>query len=313
MPRPLPSLNALRAFEAAGRHLSFSRAAAELSVTPAAVGQRVKALEDQLGAALFVRRNRGIELTEAGQALLPGLTDGFERLVEGVEWFRRRQARRPLTVTVEPTLAGRWLVKRLERFNERHPGIAIRLDASNRVVDFFREQVDVGVRYGNGEYPGLRVDRLFGEIVFPVCSPRLLAGPHPLREPADLRWHTLLHCDWNPRHPTWPDWGMWLKAVGLDGIAVDSGPQFSIESYDLMLDAAVAGQGVALASGVAVADEIAAGGLVRPFDVDITLDFAYFVVAPEATADSPRIAAFREWLLAEAAQTETELAPPPAR
>jgi len=303
MRRTLPSLNALRAFEAAGRHLSFTRAARELHVTPAAIGQQVRQLEEYLGDRLFVRQNRSLELSEGGQALLPGLTDAFERLGDAVEWYRRRNADRPLTVSIEPSFAARWLLKRLHRFRADHPGIEIRLDATRRIVDFRRERVDVAVRYGTGDYPGLRVDRLLREEVFPVCSPALLDGPKALREPSDLRFHTLLDCDWTPQNPTWPDWEMWLREAGVADVVPSSrGLRFSADSYLLMLDAAVAGDGVALASGVLVADDLAAGRLVRPFDLELGFpgDFGYFVVSPEATAEQPKIAALRDWLLAEA-------------
>lgn len=301
--RRLPSLNALRAFEAAGRHRSFTKAATELHVSAAAVGHQIKALEDYLGAPLFVRLNRAVELTEAGQALLPALSDAFERLSGAVEGFYRRSSDRPLTVSVEPSFGAKWLLRRLDRFREAHPGIDVRIDATRRVVDFAREAVDVAIRYGAGSYPGLRVDCLFEEYVFPVCSPRLLHGQYPLRTPRDLRHHVLLRSEWNPRYPTWPDWEMWLKAAGLDELDASKGPEFSGESESLLLQAAVEGQGVALASSVLVADDLAAGRLVKPFEGGFTVDFCYFVVCPAAVADAPKIRAFREWLLGEVQAT----------
>lgn len=300
-PASLPSLNALRAFEAAGRLLSFSRAAEELHVTPAAVGHQVKALEEYLGTPLFVRLNRAVELTEAGRALLPGLSDGFERLRLSVESFQRLAADRPLTVSLVPAFGGKWLLRRLDRFRELHPGIEVRLDATERVVDFHREQVDVAIRYGDGNYAGLRVDCLLAEEVIPVCSPRLLEGDAPLREPKDLVHHTLLRIAWNPRYPTWPDWEMWLKAAGLDGLPVTYGPELSGEAETMILEEAAAGRGVALASSVLAADDLAAGRLVRPFDVTFPVNFCYWLVCPESTADAPRTRAFREWLLGEVA------------
>lgn len=299
----LPSLNALRAFDAAGRHLSFSRAAEDLHVSAAAVGQQVRVLEDYLGARLFLRNNRAIELTAAGQALLPGVSAAFEQLTHAVEGFYRRSARRPLTVSIEPSFGARWLLTRLDGFREQHPGVEIRLDATVRVVDFNREAVDLAVRYGTGDYPDLRADHLFEERVFPVCSPRLIEGPHPLREPEDLRWHTLLHMDWNPDNPTWPDWEMWLRAAGVSGVDATAGIQFEHGSYELMLEAAEAGQGVALAGNV-VGDDLRAGKLVRPFRTSVSQTYGYFVVSPKATADSPRIATFRDWLIAEARASE---------
>ena len=304
MHRRLPSLNALRAFEAAGRRLSFSRAAAELHVTPAAVGQQVRTLESYLGETLFVRQNRSVELTVAGQALLPGVSDGFDQIARTMEAFYRRTVRRPLTVSVEPNFGAKWLVRRLDRFRERHPGIEIRLDATSRVIDFTREAVDLAIRYGDGNYPGLRCDVLLEDEVFPVCSPALLDGPHPLVHPEDLQWHRLLRQDWDPNAPTWPDWTMWLQAAGVEDVDPNQGPQFAAGSYSLMMDAALAGQGVALASSVLVADDIEAGRLVKPFDLSMHQSLRYYLVGPEATADEPMSAAFREWVLSEAGASE---------
>ena len=234
MKRLLPSLNALRAFEAAGRHTSFSRAAEELHVTPAAVGQQVRALESYLGEALFVRLNRSVELTVAGQALLPGVSDGFDQLARTMEAFYRRTVRRPLTVSVEPNFGAKWLVRRLDRFRERHPGIEIRLDATARVVDFAREAVDLAIRYGDGNYPGLRCDILFEEDVFPVCSPALLEGPHPLEHPEDLAWHALLRQEWAPGNPTWP--GLGDVAAGGRGRERGSDPGSGVRVRKLRAD-----------------------------------------------------------------------------
>lgn len=302
-PASLPSLNALRAFEAAGRHLSFSRAAAELHVTPAAVGHQVKALEDYLATALFVRRNRAIELTGAGSQLLPGVSDAYARLFDAVEHLHRQLEDRPLVVSIVPAFGGKWLLKRLDRFRELHPGIEIRIDATERVADFTSDGVDIAIRYGNGDYPGLRVDCLLDEEVYPVCSPRLLEGEHPLLEPADLRHHVLLSGSWSPRYPTWPDWEMWLKAAGLADLPVRYGPELTGAADSLLIEEAIAGRGVALASSVLAADDIAAGRLVRPFDVSFPVQFCYWLVAPEHTADRPATGAFREWLLSEVGAT----------
>ncbi len=299
----LPSLNALRAFEAAGRHLSFTKAAEELHVTPAAIGHQVKVLEHDLGAMLFDRLNRALQLTPAGQSLLPGVSDVFYRLNETVETFRRRDANRPLTVSMPPSFGANWLIPRLERFRLRHPDVDVRLDADNRVVDLIHEDVDVGLRYGRGDYPGMRVDCLMSEEVFPVCSPRLLEGEHPLRELEDLRWHTLLHVGGYVQDDYWPDWDMWLRSAGMSDLAVRRGLQFNHTT--LALQAAVNGQGVALGSRVLASNELALGRLVRPFTHGKRMSFAYYMVCPEALADEPRIAAFREWILEEAAATES--------
>ncbi len=298
MNRPLPPLNALRTFEAAGRHLSFTKAAAELHVTPAAISQQLKTLEDYLGVQLFRRLNKALLLTDAGQACLPGLQEGFDKLAEAVKALRARDARRALTVSVAPSFGAKWLVPRLDRFRDAHPGVDVRIDASHRLVDFVREDVDIAIRYGSGDYPGLRVDRLLTDEVFPVCSPRLRAGPHPLRVPADLRWHTLLHADWGTGDAGHPDWRMWLLTAGVGDIDPTRGPQFSLSS--MALQAAIEGHGVALGSSVLVADDLAAGRLIKPFDLSFPVSFAYYVVCPETSVDQPRIAAFREWVMAEA-------------
>lgn len=299
----LPSLNALRAFEAAGRHLSFSKAAEELHVTPAAVGHQVKALEQDLGVVLFDRLNRALQLTPAGQSLLPGVSDVFYRLTEVVQTFRRRDASRPLTVSMPPSFGASWVIPRLERFRERHPDIDVRLDADNRIVDLIHDDVDVGLRYGLGDYPGMRVDSLLSEEVFPVCSPRLLEGEHPLRELEDLRRHTLLHVDGFVQDDYWPDWDMWLRSAGMSDLEVRRSLRFS--QTTLALQAAVAGQGVALGSRVLAGNELAQGRLVRPFAHGTRMSFAYYMVCPEALADEPRIAAFREWIIEEAAAAES--------
>ena len=300
MSRRLPPLNALRAFEAAARHLSFAKAAAELHVTPAAVSHQVKALEEQLGVMLFRRLNKAVLLTDAGQRALPGMREAFDRLAETVERVRARRDDDRLTVSVAPSFGAKWLVPRLDRFRAAHPEIEIRIDGSTQLVDFAREDVDVAIRYGPGRYPGLRVDRLLQDEVSPVCSPRLCAGPPPLGVPADLRRHTLLHVDWAMRDPTWPDWRMWLLAAGLRDVDSTRGPKFNQSS--LAIEAAIAGQGVALGERALVAGDLAVGRLVRPFELSVPATFAYYVVAPEAAADRPKVAAFRDWALAEAAR-----------
>lgn len=298
MQRNLPPLNALRAFEAAARHLSITRAAEELHVTPAAVSHQVKGLEAYLGLALFKRANRSLRLTDAGQACLPGLREGFERLAAAMDAVRAGDESGPLTVSVPPSFGAKWLVARLDRFRQANPGYDVRLDASMRLVDLAREGVDIAVRYGAGRYPGMRVDRLMDEVAVPVCSPRLLEGAAPLRVPADLCRHTLLHHTAPYQDDGYPDWRMWLQAAGVDGCDLSRGPTFSMAS--LAVQAAIDGQGVALVGDVLVADDIAAGRLVRPFALSFPVSFAYYVVCPLASAERPRVVAFREWLLEEA-------------
>ncbi len=294
----MPSLNALRAFEAAGRHLSFSRAAEELHVTPAAVGQQVRALEAALETRLLQRVNRTLALTDAGRALLPGLGDAFGRLNQVVQDFQRRDLERPLTVTVPPSFAATWLVPRLTDFRRRCPDIEIRIDATNRVVDLLAEDVDIGIRYGAGQYPGLHSERLLDEEAFPVCSPALLEGEHPLRTPQDLRWHELLHVDDAVSTDFWPNWEIWLHSAGVGHLARRKGLQFS--DTGMALQMAVKGRGVALGSRVLASGDLAAGRLVRPFDLGMSVQFGYWLVCPLAIADAPRVVAFREWVVGEA-------------
>lgn len=298
MKQRLPPLNGLRAFAAAARHLSLTRAAEELHVTPAAVSHQVKGLEAHLGVKLFRRANRSLLLTDAGQACLPGLLEGFERLAQAVEAVHACDQSGPLTVSVAPSFGAKWLVTRLDRFRHKYPGYDVRLDASMRLVDLVREGVDVAVRYGAGGYAGMRVDRLMEEVAVPVCSPRLLEGDDPLREPADLCRHTLLHHTPPHNDDSFPDWRMWLRAAGVATCDLSRGPTFTLAS--MAVEAAIDGQGVALVGDVLVADDIAAGRLVRPFELGFAVDFAYYVVCPLATAERPRVVAFREWLLEEA-------------
>jgi len=298
MSRPLPPLNALRAFEAAARHLSISRAAAELHVTPAAISHQVKALEEWLGVPLFRRLNRQVLLTDEGQVCLHGLRDGFDRLLATVERVRRRSSEGPLTVSAAQSFAGKWLVPRLERFRRAHPDIDVRIDANPGLTDFARDNIDIAVRYGRGRYPGLRVERLMIESVFPLCSPRLRRGPPPLRRPRDLARHTLLHIDMPFMLEAAPSWEMWLRAAGVTGVDWMRGPRFSVSS--MAIETAIAGQGVVLGSDVLCAADLAAGRLVKPFDVDLALDFGYWIVSPENAAERPKTVAFRTWLMDEA-------------
>jgi LysR family glycine cleavage system transcriptional activator len=298
--RDLPPLSALRAFEAAARHLSFSKAAAELHVTPAAISHQIAGLEAYYGVQLFRRLTRALMLTEAAQAALPPLREAFERLGEAAQRLDAHRTEGVLTISVSPSFAAKWLVPRLSRFQALNPRIELRIDANDQLVDFDRDGVDLGIRYGRGGYPGLRVDMLIEDEVAPVCSPRLMAGPHPLRRPADLRHHALLHVEWKTMSEAAPSWRMWLLAAGIEGVDSGRGPRFSLES--MALQAAIDGQGVALTSNVLSEDDVRAGHLVRPFDITLGPPgrFAYWVVCPAWRAEQPKVQAFRDWLLAEA-------------
>ncbi len=297
MKRRLPPLNALRSFEAAGRLQSLTGAAEELSVTPAAVGHQVKSLEAYLQRQLVERRYRAIALTDAGRALLPGLTEGFDRLDDALEALDTFEERRALLVTCATSFASRWLVPRLDRFREAHPDIDVRLDATQRLVDLRREDFDLGIRFGPGHWDGLEADYLTEEEMIPVASPGLLARK-PVERPDDLADHTLLHLDDGPG-PAPVDWQRWLEAAGASGVDSSRGPSFSMES--MAIQAAVDGQGIALISDVLAADEIKAGRLVRLFDLGLKsgLGLAYYLAYLPSRTRNPRAMAFRDWLLGE--------------
>ncbi len=297
MARGLPPLNALRAFEAAGRHLSLTRAAGELHVTPAAVSHQVKGLEGYLGVKLFRRVGNSLLLTDAGQACLPGLSEGFDRLAEAIERLEQHDARGPLQVSVAPAFASKWLVPRLERFATAHPDIDVRISASLEVVDFDREGFDAAIRLGRGSYPGLEVHELFAESVVPMCAPSLIEGPHPLRKPADLHHHVLLHDDSLRFHRAAPDWPMWLRAADVKDVDASRGPHFS--HPDHAMQASMDGAGVVLGWRTLAAADLAAGRLAIPFDVTLPMDLAFFFVCPQVAAERPQVVAFRDWLLEE--------------
>ena len=296
MARRLPPLNALRAFEAAARHLSFTRAAEELNVTQAAISHQVKGLEERLGVVLFRRLNRALLLTDAGQSYLPAVRDAFDRIAEATGDLKALDRAGVLTVSVLPSFAAKWLVPRLGGFRHAHPDIDVHIAPSDHLTDFAREDVDLAIRYGKGEWPGLRAERMLTEKICPVCSPRLLEGPHRLRTPADLGRHTLLHDDMRI------DWRMWLLAAGVEGIDASRGPSFTDSS--MVIQAAVEGQGVALGRSALAAADLATGRLVKPFDISLPAAAAYYVVCPEATAERPKIVAFRDWVIAEAGSEE---------
>ncbi len=293
----LPPLNSLRAFEAAARHLSFKKAAQELNVTPGAISQQVKRLEANLGIQLFRRSPTSLQLSQAGQEYLPVIRRAFERISEATERLRVDRGIDIVTVSTMSGFAAKWLVPRLSRFRESHPNIDVRISTSWHLVDFGREDVDVAVRHGLGRYQGLRSWRVLVEDMVPVCSPKLLAGRPDLGTLADLRNQTLLH-DQERR-----DWGLWLEAAGVTGIDGTRGLSFTDET--LMLEAAIEGQGIALGRSALIERDLAEGRLVKPFDVRIPNEFAYYLVCPDGRADTPKIVAFRDWLLQEAGQEKT--------
>ncbi|MDX1722661.1 MAG: transcriptional regulator GcvA [Pseudomonas sp.] len=303
-------LNALRAFEAAARHQSFSAAAAELNVTPAAVGQQVRNLESWLGIALFTRAASGsarLLLTDAARAALPDIRAGFERLSLGLARLKDAGVHAELTITVSPAFASKWLLPRIERFQQAYPDLDVLLDTNSRPVDFQADRMDVGVRYGAGNWPGLSAVRLMDEVIFPVCAPN-----YPLLEDGRLSSEaisrcTLIHDLTMASSPDYPTWRMWLDASGNGHVKTDHG--LRINNSAAVLQAAIDGQGLALARSVMVKDDLETGRLIRPFadkGRDCPLTQAYYVVYRPESGELPKVQAFRDWLLSEVAKVASD-------
>lgn len=305
-------LNALRAFEAAARHLSFKKAAQDLHVTPGAVSHQVKLLEEFLGVELFRRLTRALELTPAALAMLPKVREGLDALQAAVERGRAREEISPLTVVAPPNFAARWLVPRLKSFTALHPNIELHIAGRQSMVDTRGDNAVAVhgddqhgaapvamVRFGTGQYPGTHVDEVFSAEYVPVCSPKLVKGEHALRKPQDLRFHTLLHDDTVTEEGARPSWTDWLRAVGVKDIDGTRGPHFSDAA--LAVDAAIEGMGVTLAIKSLLATEIEQRRLVVPFDISASTGYAYYLVTPEGAAENRALASFRKWLLAQAA------------
>ncbi len=295
----LPPLKSLQAFESAARQLSFTLAAQELNVTPGAISQQIRLLEEFLEIRLFERLNRTIELTDAGQLLLPETRKGFEHLRDAVSLVQKRADGGPLTITSAPSFVSKWLIPRLARFKNRHPEIDVRIDTSDRLVDFSREDIDVGIRFGDGVYPELETVFLFSFDLIAVCSPDLLRGENQLKIISDLKHFTLLHSNYDDLDPGWPDWAMWLKVVCADD--VDSSHGIFFNQSDQLFQAAVDGQGVALLANVMADPEVAAGRLVQPFSTRLPVKFNYHLVTSPYKAGLAKVVAFRQWLLDESA------------
>ena len=300
MPRRLPSLNALKAFEAAARHESFTRAAQELCVTQGAVSQQVKALEDELGVPLFSRERQKLVLTEAGRSYLEVVREAFDRLRAGTERLLERRGARTLTITTSPNFAAKWLVHRLGRFAEAHPDIDLRVSASLQHVDLARDDFDLAIRHGDGRWPGMEVTRLCTEQLFPVCSPRLANGSRPLRTPRDIAHHTLLHVN------DAAEWRRWLSEASVEDIDYERG--IVVSQASMAIDAAIGGQGLALARTALASWDLIAGRLVRPFAQALDAPYAFWIVCTKGLADAPKIVTFRNWLLAEAQDDVRRLA-----
>jgi LysR family transcriptional regulator, glycine cleavage system transcriptional activator len=298
MARRLPPLNGLKAFEAAARSESFTRAAEELNVTQGAVSHQVKALEDTLGLKLFRRERQRLILTEAGRDYLTVIRLALDQIAVGTERLLQRQESGALTVSTSPDFAAKWLVNRLSRFAEKCPDVDLRVSATTHYVDFARDDVDVAIRHGDGNWPGLDVQRLYSERLFPVCSPKLVAGRKRITKAADLLKFTLLRLE------DAKNWTRLLEAAGVKA-TVPPGPVLNRAS--MLIDAAIDGQGIALARTALAALDMINGRLVRPVDVSLRMANTYWIVCPKSVSTVPKIAAFRNWIFAEVAEDTRRL------
>lgn len=300
MSRKIYPLNSLRAFEASARHLSFAKAAEELFVTPAAISHQVKKLEEYLGVPLFRRLPRGLLLAETGQVLLAELREVFLRLDKAMERVLESDSRGALTISVAPIFAIKWLVPRLQRFDNLHPDIDIRMSSSLSTIDFQRDGFDAAIRLGDGKYPGLESVQLFEESVTPMCTPELVRSSKKLQNPDDLKHQVLLHDDSLACSGSAPNWKTWLKEACAEEPDSSRGPHFS--QPDHALQAAIDGAGVVLGWRYLAQDDLIAGRLVRPFDLTLPLGADFFLVYPVGSADRPKVSAFRKWLISESAE-----------
>ncbi len=296
----LPSLNGLRAFEAAARHMSFTQAAAELNVTQTAISHQIKRLEEELGVRLFVRQNRSLLLTPEAKEYLPGIRAAFNDLRLATDRLLRKDDGNVLTVSTLASLAAKWLLPRISDFQEKHPGIDVRITTSTALVDFKAGGVDAAIRYGRGQWPGLRADWLMADKMFPVCSPALLAGKKPLQKPEDLADHVLLHSSAGNDD----DWRLWLTAAGLP-TNLSKQPGVTFDMLFMTVQAAIDGLGVAMGRTSYVQDDIAKGSLVVPFEITLPVDAGFYLVSPQTRADLPKLSAFRGWLT-QTAQSRPE-------
>jgi LysR family glycine cleavage system transcriptional activator len=291
MARKLPPLNSLPCFEAAARLMSFSKAAEELNVTPGAISRSIKHLEDQLDVLLFERKTRSMRLTAVGDSYARAVRDALEQLAAATARATARRSESTLNVSTSDGFAGRWLVPRLYRFHGAHRGIDVRVSTTGKLTNFHGDGIDIAIRYGSGNYPGLTSEFLTDEEVFPVCSPKLLKGSRPLRKPEDLK-HSVLIRD------TYPiDWAAWLSSAGVKGVNPNRGLMF--DSYTFAIEAAVQGEGVALGRTMLVAADLAAGRLVRPFKHALKAASSFYVVYPPEAIRQRKVRVFRDWLFSE--------------
>ena len=297
-PERLPSLRALKAFESAARHGSFITAADELCVTPSAISHQVRQLEAWLGVTLFRRTNRGIEVTPEGQSLLPGLSDGFDRIAGTLAGFRDRHRHRRITVSVFPSIAMRWLLPHLHEFYAAHPDVEVRIATTDWHADFARDDIDCAFRFGDGAWAGLEAVRLYAERLVPVCAPDLATADRPLAEPAHLAFHRLLHARVRA-----DDWALWLAETGLRDLMPAGNLIF--ETRHFATQAAVERLGVALADHVLIADELRSGRLIIPFHRTLRTAGAYYFVFDPVRSREPALCAFRDWVVQRMRQDES--------
>ena len=293
MPRRLPPLTTLPAFDAAARHLSFTKAAAELHVTHGAVSRAIRNLEEQLGTRLFERGTRSVQLTSEGAAYAAEIGAALDRIGAATIVASAPKSAGVLNVSTSDGFAGRWLVPRLHRFHRANRDIDVRLSTSGTFSDFIRDGIDIAIRYGAGGYEGVISEFLAEEEVSPVCSPELLQGEHALRTPNDLKHQRLIHDNFRI------DWATWLRAAGLDDINPNNGVRYESAAY--AVEAAVHGEGVLLGRSALVSADLAAGRLVRPFDLALKSRWNYYVVYPDGALRQRKVRAFRDWLFSEMA------------
>lgn len=294
----IPSLNGLRAFEAAARHLSFKQASQELFVTPGAISQQVKALEAELGVQLFHRLSRKIALTKEGERFLPPIQRAFQNISEATLHLAEHDRSGILKVSLPPAFAIKWMTPRIGDFQTLYPDIEVHIHASTTLIDFRDQEFDLAIRFGFGKYRGLRSEHLLSVSLIPVCSPQLKQGLHPLKTPADLQHHTLLH---NAQRKEWP---LWINAMGLENeVNATRGPSFSNDG--MVLQAAIEGQGVALGENLLVEKDVRNGLLVKLFDISFAIKVGYYLVCPEDRWHSSKVKQFRDWVLAESQNTQS--------
>ena len=298
MTRRLPPLNGLKAFETAARSESFTRAAQELNVTQGAVSQQVKRLEATLGLKLFRRERQRLILTEAGRNYLVVIRDALDQIAVGTQRLLQRQESGVLTISTSADFAAKWLVNRLSRFAERHHDVDLRVSATAPYADFARDDVDIAIRHGDGNWPGLDVQRLYSERLFPVCSPRLVAGRKRITKAADLLKFPLLRLE---------DAKNWARLFEAAGVKAPVGPGPVLNRASMLIDAAIDGQGIALARTALAAWDLINGRLVRPIDVSLRMANTYWIVCPKSALTVPKIATFRNWVFAETAEDTRRL------